>query len=80
MSNDVQLRRLPAEDLAKNFEERPSATEVQLALAKLRVSTSARMSAHHAIECGDGVPLTMLDDRAATTAVMRSTRAAALDD
>ncbi|MBL0214200.1 MAG: serine/threonine protein kinase [Myxococcales bacterium] len=66
--------------LAKNFEERPSATEVQRALAKLRVSTSARMSAHYPIECDDGVPLTMQGDHAATTAVMRSPRAAALDD
>lgn len=65
--------------LAKNIEERPSASEVKRSLAKLRASTSARISSQQAIEC-DGVPMSMIDARTATTAVMRSPRSPAVED
>jgi serine/threonine-protein kinase len=56
--------------LAKNYEERPSAADVQVAISQLRARTSARTSAQHDI--GDGVPLCMFEERTATTAVIRA--------
>ncbi len=67
--------------LAKNCDERPSAEEVQRALTKLRVQTSARISAPHAVATyDDGVPRTMIGERTATTAVIRSPRVQHGDD
>ncbi len=60
--------------LAKNGDERPSAAEVQIALTKLRAQTSERTSAQHAISHDDGVPQTMIGERTATTAAIRSPR------
>ena len=56
--------------LAKSHEERPSAEEVQVALTRLRMKTSARISAQHAVD--DGVPVVMFGEKTATTAVIRA--------
>ncbi len=60
--------------LVKNSEERPSAEEVQCALVKLRAQTSARTSAQHAIQRGDGAPRTPIGERTEATAVIRPPR------
>jgi serine/threonine-protein kinase len=58
--------------LVKNYEERPSAADVQVVLSQLRERTSARVSAQHDI--GDGVPVSMIGESTATTAVIRGQR------
>ncbi|MBA3464371.1 MAG: serine/threonine protein kinase [Deltaproteobacteria bacterium] len=64
--------------LAKSHEERPSAEEVQVALTRLRMKTSARISAQHEIE--DGVPVVMFGEQTATTAVIRAPHKSVAED
>jgi serine/threonine-protein kinase len=64
--------------LAKCHEERPSAADVQVALTRLRMKTSARISAQHEIE--DGVPVVMFGEQTATTAVIRAPHKQANED
>src|SRR5205085_222823 len=64
--------------LVKCHEERPSAEDVQIAIARLRAKTSARISAQQ--DCTDGVPLVMFEEKTATTAVIRSPRGPDHDD
>jgi len=67
--------------LVKNFEERPSAADVQHALVQLKMRTSARISGQHPpLDAEDGVPLSMMTERTATTAVIRAPRAPANED
>jgi serine/threonine protein kinase len=74
----IGLVELVEQMLVKCADERPSAADVQVAIAKLRARTSARMSGVH--ECDDGVPLTMFEEKTATTAVIRAPRSVELED
>jgi len=63
--------------LVKNHEERPSAADVQVALSRLRAETHRRISGQQAaLDRTDGVPLQMVEERTATTAVIRAPRRA----
>ena len=61
--------------LAKNFEERPTATEVAHELTRLQTRTSARQSAQQAPhDRPDGIPLVTIEEGTATTASIRAPR------
>ncbi len=61
--------------LAKNFDERPSASEVAHELTRLQMRTSARHSAQQPpLDRTDGVPLVTVEEVTATTTSIRAPR------
>ena len=59
--------------LAKNFDERPSASEVAHELTRLQMRTSARQAAQQPpLDRTDGIPLVTVEEVTATTASIRA--------
>ena len=59
--------------LVKNFAERPSATDVQAAIAKLQTETQEPTYLHFSIDDGSGIPLPVLEgNRTPATALIRA--------